>query len=560
MFYKLLKLVLLLVLLSNVSYSKWNKLDTQINENIQSMYFQNQDKGFIATSPVISNNGNLEYKGSIYMTQDAGASWELMFEGDSLYNFREIKFLTNNIGFAVGYIGRNLNENDAEGLVMKTTDGGNSWVKQENEQFKGVVFTTISVYLDTNLVIGGGLGISSGFDGILLKSTNKGTTWEKIDMSFENMNTVYKFEFNSNNSANMLVAFYDFTIGLTYSLFSSDESLYNWQEIKIPKNKMDVISDFNFFSKNRGYVVGSYKDKQAILKTSDGGLTWVDALNDYSNNGYLTKVQMMDFNTIIALGLNVSDTENRNSLYITKDNGNNWTNYIGDLYFSNYVNSLALAYKSQHLFADFLYVGGDKGLLYRIKLSENPTIELDSYIGSFIDFFSEIGGESEVVATFINFENIEDTVSISLDSDDFLISFETEPTKFQKSIKIPKELAYGNRLFYIIYKPNSTGIHQAKLNFRYFGAKLLQIDLKGESIVNGIEEPNGEILVYPNPASNNLNINNNGEKWRIISSQGIVIREGNESQISTDSLINGSYYLIIYTTPYPTFTQFKISK
>lgn len=557
MFYNLLKIVTLFVLFPYLTNAKWNKLETNIKENIYDVKFLSQDIGYMVTSPNYSNEGKLENKGCIYKTTDAGANWLIQFEGDTLFNFRDVHFINNNIGFAIGYIGSDLNENEPMGLVMKTIDGGNNWVKQENDLFKGVVFTSITFFYDTNLVIAGGMGVETGFSGVILKSIDNGQNWESIDIILENMMTVYKIEYISHNSANMLVATYDFVRGLSYSLYNSKDGLYSWNEVELPYSKIESISDFNFINQNIGYIVGTLENKQVILKTIDGGNTWNET---YVNNrdGYLSKVLMMNENTILAVGVNLDAQESQNTLIISNDGGNNWREYVGENANLNYVNNINIAYKSQYLFGDFMYVVGNSGILYRIKITNNPTVKIDLLSGSLENFKASLGSESEILTAYINFEDIEDTVNISINSDNFLVAFE-EPTNFRKNFKLTKDLANGSRLFYILYKPTSNGVHESKLNFKYFTTNLLSINLKGETLTNSVED-NNTILIYPNPTNDFLKINKNIDYWKIITLAGSIIKEGSETELNLEFLPSGNYYFYYENNNKPYLKIFSVVK
>lgn len=117
--------------------------------NYYSIYFPDQNTGYAA--------GKLK----ILKTTDSGNNWT---EIPMSVTFREINFVTADIGYGVG----------PNGLILKTTDGGNSWTNLS-------ISTTEPLYAvdfydqDTGFVSGGTYIIS----GIIYKTTNGGISWVK---------------------------------------------------------------------------------------------------------------------------------------------------------------------------------------------------------------------------------------------------------------------------------------------------------------------------------------------------------------------------------------------
>jgi photosystem II stability/assembly factor-like uncharacterized protein len=114
-----------------------------------------QDFSFIDT-----NNGfGVGARGTIIKTTDGGNSWLLISDEteDDLYG---VSFINSNIGTVVGNFG----------AILRTTDAGSHWTIQRDgmsDVLFGVSFT------DANT------GTAVGSDGLILRTTNGGTNWNQ---------------------------------------------------------------------------------------------------------------------------------------------------------------------------------------------------------------------------------------------------------------------------------------------------------------------------------------------------------------------------------------------
>ncbi|MBN4049786.1 hypothetical protein JYT36_01005, partial [Bacteroidales bacterium AH-315-N07] len=173
-----------------------------------SIHFINSNIGYIV-------GGDGYATGIILKTINGGEDWfslkssvcpdcEILKDGPDLLNNRleSITFSDENNGYIVGY-----------GIILKTSDGGESWFAQEAPVegfFKEVIYTNFNV------------GYIVGYDGVILKTTNEGKNWIKIESN----------------------------------IFFS---------------KIDLLESINFINSTTGYVVGD----GIILKTSNGGESWI---------------------------------------------------------------------------------------------------------------------------------------------------------------------------------------------------------------------------------------------------------------------------------------------
>lgn len=135
-------------------------------------------KGFYITS-ITENNGSVFATTSsniLLRSNDQGVNWSEITISDQLLYVEKIHFLDNNNGFIIG-------SSNANGKLLKTTDGGASWtealgIQDQATYLKNNVLHAISSYRENGkytLVIAGG-----AYDnGIVLKSTDTGVTWNR---------------------------------------------------------------------------------------------------------------------------------------------------------------------------------------------------------------------------------------------------------------------------------------------------------------------------------------------------------------------------------------------
>lgn len=121
---------------------------------IYSFFFLNQNVGYIDISFPNTSAG-------LFKTVDGGESWTKI---SSDYRRKKMKFLDNNIGFAIRELG-----NDK---LFKTTDGGVNWTMILDDGYPTGI--TAFDFLNENY------GIAGGPNSSIKKTTNGGESWESI--------------------------------------------------------------------------------------------------------------------------------------------------------------------------------------------------------------------------------------------------------------------------------------------------------------------------------------------------------------------------------------------
>lgn len=207
--------------------------------------------------------------GIILRKEDAaGAEFEIMNERP-LHYILGIDFIDGNTGWAVG--GKQVDDNTEEGVIMHTTDGGETWEVQK----------TLSSSMTAVDFINENEGWAVGENGTIRHTVNGGATWTTQTSPIAGMMTAVFFIDEDNGW-----------------IVSRD----NWGEIchtsnggntwtLQPEPSLNPLNDVFFINKDKGWVVGM---DSTIMRTTDGGQTWLKCNLNISNNPYLRSVQFID--------------------------------------------------------------------------------------------------------------------------------------------------------------------------------------------------------------------------------------------------------------------------
>lgn len=254
-------------------------------------------------------------RGGLILHSGNGTTWDTLHIGTFVGNLRDVVFIGNDIGFAVG----------SNGNIKKTVNGGISWEIQNlntDNDLKG-----ISYYSANNIFIAGdnytlihspdtgktwnsspgpnadseGIIMTSANEGLaygngIYKTTDNGSTWNQVfsdkiysayklnsDISvFGGLNNIYYTSDGGNNFIN--IRYYSGRSMHAVYLFNADTCIYvdhwgyiyktenrgaSWKQIN--KYEGNDKADFCFIDDTTGYLVMNHG---LIYKTSNAGDSW----------------------------------------------------------------------------------------------------------------------------------------------------------------------------------------------------------------------------------------------------------------------------------------------
>ena len=200
------------------------------------------------------------------------------------------------------------------GIILNTTDGGNTW----NEINSPVTYNLSHVEFvnaDTGMV--GGYGDVDGKNTEIFRTTNGGSSWEKIILYDVARWSIYDIEYVEDSYSDTLRAFT--TAGLSYvwktdDVFESWGTLSNWHSCGASD-----LQSICFINKDEGWFVGTPNSSTgvSIIHTTDGGLTFETQINPVDPDNKLNSVSFADNQHGIAAGINAW-------ILVTSDGGKNW--------------------------------------------------------------------------------------------------------------------------------------------------------------------------------------------------------------------------------------------
>ncbi|MEZ5042962.1 MAG: YCF48-related protein [Saprospiraceae bacterium] len=259
--------------------NSWVSIFHNNNFTISGIHFTNNNEGIVIGDDRV-----------IYKTKDGGTSWTistlLMLRDDD--EIDQIEFKDNQLGFLLG-----------SDFLIKTVNGGESWKKVYNDDFRSFYFLNGQ----TGFISGG-----YGSTAFLIKTTNGGESWTQIaqntfqDLHFTSEQTGFGIDasddqlyqttdgginwhlvLESYNDYEEIQAVNDlviYAIGNDLSILKSNDAGNTWSEYRIP----DGFNDLAFLNSNIGVAIN---DSYQFYKTINGGITWEESRIPGSGNGII---------------------------------------------------------------------------------------------------------------------------------------------------------------------------------------------------------------------------------------------------------------------------------
>lgn len=205
------------------------------------------------------------------------------------------------------------------GTILKTTDGGTTWVSQTTGVTDDIYALT---FTDVNT------GYAVGNAGIALKTINGGTNWTSMTVPsgdhrnvwFENMTTGYIA--GGTNAG-----------GDVGTMFKTTDAGANWTRIGVPSTSLGVYS-IAFTSSTVGYTADFNGN---VHKTTNAGVSWTtqNITSQPLNGGMIFLTPSKGF--VVGYNGTIKTTNDAGATWTTSPSGNTTADYVGiDFYDANH--------------------------------------------------------------------------------------------------------------------------------------------------------------------------------------------------------------------------------
>lgn len=219
---------------------------------------------------------------------------------DSESRYDDVFFLNENLGWAADGVG---------GKVFKTVDGGKNWTEQlhlPSHYLRNIEF------LDENI---GFLGTLSGD---FYRTSDGGQNWQTVSNIPGTIHAICGLDAVGENTIYGCGAYFS----PAYIIKSSDKGL-TWQFIDMSTYARSLV-EVLFVNENVGFASGSDFSGGVILKTVNGGATWIKLFNTDVIGEYVWKLQILQSNRNVMFASVESVAPRNGKLLKSFDAGMNW--------------------------------------------------------------------------------------------------------------------------------------------------------------------------------------------------------------------------------------------
>ena len=210
--------------------TNWSVVSSPTNIWMRKLFFKDENTGWICGEA-----------GYIFRTTNGGINWDSL-KPPFTHAYYGISFPDYNTGYVVGIFGYS---------IQKTTNGGTNWFLIS--QFPGFSFWDVNfINANTGVVVG---------SGVILRTTNGGNSWD----------TLRHPDNTGGNELHSNVLFNDsnngWIVGSTGDILKSTNSGINWTSQRI--GSVSNFYDIQFLDVNTGHIAG-----WSLLRTTNSGINW----------------------------------------------------------------------------------------------------------------------------------------------------------------------------------------------------------------------------------------------------------------------------------------------
>jgi photosystem II stability/assembly factor-like uncharacterized protein len=200
--------------------------------------------------------------------------------------------------------------------VRRTVDGGRNWTRQTTPAGNNAFFREIT-FVDAQH------GWIVGDDGVVLATTNGGESW--VLQSPGTTNPLVGVSFVDAQSGFVLSPAMDVAYPRPLRLYRTTNGGANWTEIDT-----GIVADggyvFGFADAQHGWIAGTDDNSMyglAVHATSDGGATWT--VQWQGSGGGFSDLEVVDAQTVWIVGMGSPHSYQGEEKLVTRDGGATWT-------------------------------------------------------------------------------------------------------------------------------------------------------------------------------------------------------------------------------------------
>ncbi len=314
--YLLVALSLLLAFASPAA-AQWVQVASDTNVQFEAFHFTSRDTGYVVGAG-----------GMIMKTIDGGLSWSSRRSGVAGILFG-IDFSDARTGVIAG--SDTVTTDSSAGFLLRTTDAGESW--------RAVAIPPVAALIDI-WFIDDTLGWAVGVDGAVLKTTDAGGTWEKRELGTED--DLREVQFIDHNLGYILAE--------SPQILKTTDGGENWSMLEVGTDTS--LFSLHFTSARTGFAVGGWG---TIMKTTDGGASW--SRYPYTDARFLQSVHFSDARVGYAVG--------GETILRTNDGGETWVRQVSPYTFAP--QGLEGLYAVYVVDSNIAHAAGKEGVIIRTE-------------------------------------------------------------------------------------------------------------------------------------------------------------------------------------------------
>ncbi len=323
-----------------------------------------------------------------------------------------VKFFNNQVGYAVG----------DSGLVLKSTNAGSSW--SQINLWNGYRFYDVA-FSDINTAV----SVGTTNNGSMVRTTNGGFNWNSLGLFFEPVG-FYHIQFVNQNTA--------YALGGPFSVYKSINAGQNWSIVM--RNTGYNLASLQFSSDSIGYCGGTAPInpiRAVILKTTNYGTNWAEINTGILGFWVIDMAFLNDQLGYITVG---------NKIYKTTNGAGSWTlsyttNMLNSIYFLN---------------SNTGFAAGDGGVIVKTTNGGTSWFQMTTGVGNNIRdiyFINEntgiaIGSNGLLLRTTSSLSGV-NIISNEIPTSHYL--FQNYPNPFNPVTKIKFALYKSSKISVIIY-------------------------------------------------------------------------------------------------------------